>query len=125
MLDWLNANGATVQAVTTVILVAVTGFYAWQTQKQARAARATIDEMVRMREAQARAHLAIEIWPWDRRYKLFDLAIRNYGGGPARDVRVVFDPDIRYPQYAGGTMNELEIMSCPILGSGRFTTPTI
>lgn len=54
--------------------------------------------------------MTAELWPWDRRLLLFDMVIRNYGTGAARDIRVVWDPDFRQPQYQGGTMNEFEIM---------------
>lgn len=55
MIEWLDAHSSAVQAVTTLVLVAVTIYYAVQTQSQAWAARSALDEMRRTREAQARA----------------------------------------------------------------------
>ena len=124
MIDWLDAHSGTVQAITTIVLAIITAYYAWQTHGQVKAAedqakasreavlasQAAVQESRRLREEQARAHVTLELWPWDRRYLLFDLVIRNYGSGAARDIHVNFDPDFRQPQYGGGTMNELELL---------------
>lgn len=33
MISWLNQNSGAIQAISTTVLVAITGFYAWQTYK--------------------------------------------------------------------------------------------
>jgi hypothetical protein len=124
MIDWLDAHAGSAQVLATVVLLLITAYYAWQTRGQARAAhqqvaasreavqasQAAVEETRRLREEQARAHVTLELWPWSRGYGQFDLVIRNYGVGAAWNVHTVFDPDFRQPPYAGGSINELELM---------------
>jgi hypothetical protein len=111
---------AAIGAVAAAVVTGVYAFLVWRTLRAMEQQRIEMQsqraemveqraEMQRTREAQLRAHVTVELWPWDRRYTLFDVGIRNYGAGAARNVRVVFDPDFRQPQYGGGTMNELEM----------------
>ena len=101
----------------TGALVLLTVFYAWQTRrqvdaslKQVSASREAVEEMRRTREAQARAYVTVELWPWDRTMSDFDLAIRNYGSGAARDIKITFEQNFRDPRYSNGPrMNELAI----------------
>jgi len=99
-----------VQAFTTVVLAGITGYYAWQTRRQVNSSVEAVREMQLTREEQSRAYVTVELRPdgqagWDS----LSLAIRNYGAGAARDISVVFNPDVPQPQMPGRTLNELPL----------------
>jgi hypothetical protein len=100
VIEWLDIHAGSAQVMLALVLVLVTTYYAVQTHRQVSVAEAAIREMQWAREAQAKAYVTLELWPWDRNMALFDIAIRNHGAGAARDIHVVFEPDFLWP--AGG-----------------------
>jgi hypothetical protein len=50
-MDWLNTNAGAVTAVATLVLVAITGFYAWRTHTIANATRILAEETRKMAAA--------------------------------------------------------------------------
>jgi hypothetical protein len=52
LVDWLNENSGAIQAVSTIVLVAITGWYAWLTKRLASTAREQLDDSRTMRREQ-------------------------------------------------------------------------
>ncbi|GEM_PF-2581833 len=50
LIDWIQANSTVIMAIATVILVLVTGFYAWQTMSLSRLTKKQADASVKMAE---------------------------------------------------------------------------
>lgn len=105
----IQAVSAIVLAVITYVYVRLTGSLASASNLQAEVMAKSIEEMRKTREAQARAYVTLELWPWDRNFNMFDLAIRNYGPGAARDICIRFDEEIPWTAHAG-KLNDLEVL---------------
>ena len=107
---------AWVQVGVTMVLTLITVGYVIQSFRQSSASIKAVEEMRLTRKAQARARIAVELWPWDRRFSMFDLAIRDYGASAARDIRIVFDEGVKNPQVQGNSLNDLGVLkNLPIL----------
>lgn len=74
LVDWLNDNSAAVQAVTTVVLVIVTGYYAALTRR-----------MVREAERSQRPYVYFELFGEGGNY--LELGVSNYGTRAAHNLR--------------------------------------
>ena len=88
-IDWLNANAGAVQALATVVLVLVTGFYAFRTHSIAKASKETAEATKNMIVGNARPLVVLECRE-DLSYnpnnpRVF-VGLVNVGFGPALDV---------------------------------------
>ncbi len=81
---------ACAQALTAVLLVGATIFYAWRTHDMA-------NEMRRARELQSRSNVQLRLEHNDWNPAVMQLVIHNTGAGAALDVSVSFTPDIWHP----------------------------
>ncbi|MDP2935857.1 MAG: hypothetical protein Q8O86_05140 [Dehalococcoidia bacterium] len=100
---WLNINVGVVQAIATVALICVTGYYAWQTKQAVEAAKRQADASVKMAGALLRPIVDLDL-PLPRnglqliRHAVsareeilsndFECVISNLGVGPALDMEV-------------------------------------
>jgi hypothetical protein len=75
----INNNAGAIQAITTTVLVIVTGVYAFHTAKTAKS-------MERTEEMQTRPQLAIFLEQREDNLSLVNLVIANYGNGLARNI---------------------------------------
>ncbi len=80
VVTFLNDNSGAVQSIATVVLVAVTAYYAKQTQR-------TASTMEESEESQTRPQIAIFLSQKDENLSLIDLVIANYGNGLARNIK--------------------------------------
>jgi hypothetical protein len=97
------------QLFTTVGLIAITGYYAWQTRQQVAVAQAAVLEARRSAEAQAAAyvHLYFDVpWGEESSTSLVQIVLANTGRSAARDVRVTFEPALRsgFSGYPAGEL---------------------
>jgi len=76
MLDWLNANSGALSAILTLVLTIATSVYVFLTRQLLR-------ESVTVREASSRPSVAIRLAIHETRIHLLNLAIENFGNGPA------------------------------------------
>lgn len=76
----LNNNSGAIQAITTAVLVIITGIYAFHTARTAKS-------MERTEEIQARPQLAIFLEQRKDNLSLVNLVIANYGNGLARNIK--------------------------------------
>lgn len=87
LLDFLNQNSGAIQAATTVILVAITAYYTWQTRR-------TVQIMQQSERNRNRPHIFILFEPRSDRYNLVDLVIINKGLGLAKDISFSISKDL-------------------------------
>jgi flagellar basal body-associated protein FliL len=87
LIEWLNDNVGAVQATTTIILVAITAYYAWQTKRNVQLLEKTEEET-------RRPHIAVYITQREEWFNIIDLIIGNYGSGIARDILFKIDNDL-------------------------------
>ena len=89
IIDWINANSATVQAVSTVVLVMVTAYYAWQTRttnrRMAQANKLSVMPAIVMEKEFVGAN---QPNPWSA-------IIKNIGNGPAVNLKI----EVSNPTY--------------------------
>ena len=80
IITYLNHNSGAIQGISTLILVIVTIYYAYQTKKTVRA-------MEQSEENHTRPQVAVFLQQWDDHLSLIDLVIANYGNGIARNIK--------------------------------------
>jgi len=81
MLNVLNQYALVVQAISTVILVLVTAFYAWQTY-----------QTVKTMKLSNRPYMNFSILPKE---KILRMIIQNIGNRIAEDVKIFIDPPLK------------------------------
>ena len=79
--DWLNSNSGAVNAILVAILVVITGIYAYQTHRQVRESKA-------YREMATRPFLSVTIELHEIHFNIINFRVENFGGGPARNIRL-------------------------------------
>ena len=142
--DWLNSNSgaitgiaAIITAIATVVLVGITGFYAWVTKKM-------LEENRQMRLDAQKPRIAIFLRPHESSIRFIVLCIQNMGGGPAKNVQFTCTSDaILSPLFIGYIKHGIsyfapsqkiediimdvhgqsaEVMQTPVEITGRFLT---
>ncbi len=78
IINWLNANNGAIIGVATVVLVGITGYYAYLT--------------LRLLKAADTPEIAISLQPHEISVNLVMLCIENVGTGAAHDVKFTTDP---------------------------------
>ena len=78
VIDWLNANDGAIIGITTVVLVIITGYYAYLTRKQLKASDTP--------------EIAISLRPHEAHISLVMLCIENIGTGAARNLQFSTNP---------------------------------
>lgn len=78
VINWLNANDGAIIGMATVVLVGITGYYAYLTRQ--------------LLKASDTPEIAISLRPHDISVNLVMLCIENVGTGAARDVTFITDP---------------------------------
>lgn len=101
-INWLNSNSGFVQAVTTILLVVITAYYAWQTKR-------TVQLMSKTEEENRRPRIAIFIAQREDWLNLIELVIGNYGNGIARNISFKVDGDLTLFNEKEN-LNEIEII---------------
>jgi len=115
LLAWVNQNAGTVQAASSLLIVFVTGYYAWttrriatQTDSMAQATRRLADEAQNQRLDATLPVIAFRNLGWtptspttlltDRMATAshFALTLANVGSGPALDIRIQVTSPIPY-----------------------------
>jgi hypothetical protein len=101
-MDWLNSNAGAVTAIATLVLVAITGFYAWRTHTIANETRTlaaetrkmvvATEDMVRQATLQhrdsSRPVIVFALAPGTQGAEHFKVIVTNAGRGPALDVEL-------------------------------------
>ena len=100
--DWLNSNSGALNAILVAILVVITSIYAYQTHRQVRESKA-------YREMATRPFLAVTIELHEIHFNIINFRVENFGGGPARNIRLRPSREFR----VGG--------DAPLSGLGLFT----
>ena len=78
IIDWLNANNGAIIGIATVVLMVITGYYAYLTRKQLKASDTP--------------EIAISLRPHEAHVNLVMLCIENIGTGAARNLQFVTNP---------------------------------
>jgi len=92
-----------IQAISTVILTIITGYYAFQTYR-------LVNLNEKMVESQIRPYISITPYTWDC---IVALLIKNLGKSAAQNVRFSLDKDV--PQFDGKKkLNEFNLFKDPI-----------
>ena len=78
VINWLNVNDGAVMGIATVVLVVITGYYAYLTRKQLKASDTP--------------EIAISLRPHEVHVNLVMLCIENIGSGAARNLQFVPNP---------------------------------
>lgn len=86
-IDWLNSNNGFIQAITTLLLVLITAYYAWQTKR-------TVQLMSETKEENNRPRIAIFISQREDWLNFIELVVGNYGNGIAREISFKVDGDL-------------------------------
>lgn len=102
LINLLNTNSGAVQAVATILLVAITIYYAWQTKRNVQVLEKTAEEGQRPK-------VAIYIKQREDWLNLVDLTIGNYGNGVARDIKFTVNNDIKLIRD-GESLRNIEII---------------
>ena len=112
MLECLANYGSVVETVAIVILVFVTGVYAWQTRKM-------VAESKKFRELTMRPNLTVTATVDEYHLNIINLRISNTGGGTARDIRLRIDKKFRNTRNV--PLNDLGLFrkGLPLLGPGQ------
>lgn len=116
VISFLNEYSGLVLAFATLVLVFVTGFYAYWTSRIARSNDKLIKAMQEEHEAQRRPY--IQIRTYDRLEAVVCLLIKNVGRTAARNVKFEIDQDIF--QYGKPERN---IKEFPLFKDGAEAIP--
>lgn len=104
LIDGLNGNAGAITGIATVVLVGITGYYAWVTKK-------ILDDNRQTRLDAQKPEIAITVKQIDAsQIASFDnspskyvarahLYAENIGSGPAKDVKFTIDRDFRVPGH--------------------------
>lgn len=92
-LSALNEYKELITLFSTLMLVCLTAYYAWQTKR-------TVDSMEQSRKNHERPKLSIYLEQRKENINIVDLKITNYGGSPATDL--VFDLNKDFFRKNGG-----------------------
>ncbi len=87
LLDFLNQNNGAIQVVSTIVLVMITGFYAWQTRR-------TVETMNTVDERRNRPRVSVYIKQQEDWLNIVDLVIANYGNESARNLTFSLDGEL-------------------------------
>ena len=105
VIDWLNANDGAIVGITTVVLVGITGYYAYLTR--------------RLLKANDTPEIAISLRPHEGYIHCVMLCIENIGTGTARDIQ--FRTDLSFKPDGEKSLKELGFLKNGIdyLGPGQ------
>ena len=105
IIDWINANDGFIMAVVTVVLVGITGYYAYLTRRILKAA-STPEIAVSLRPHEAHIHCVM-------------LCIENIGSGAARNIQ--FQTDLSFKPDGERALEEVGFLKKGIdyLGPGQ------
>ena len=112
LIDGLNGNAGAITGIATVVLVGITGYYAWVTKKM-------LDENRQMRIDAQKPDIAIYLHlekkiPITHIY----LYVENIGMAPARDVKFNIDPSFSLP--GDKSLQDANLLNLVNLGIGYF-----
>ena len=89
LINWLNTNSGAIIAFATVVLVIITGFYAWVTKK-------ILEENRQMRLDAQEPEINVELYSYLEKGRTHvDLYVENLGRGPAYDVTFTTDLSLK------------------------------
>lgn len=91
VIDWLNANDGSIIGIATVVLVGITGYYAYLTR--------------RLLKASDTPEIAITLRPHEGYIHCVMLCIENIGTGAARDIQ--FQTDLSFKPDGERTLEEV------------------
>ncbi len=105
IIDWLNANNGVIIAVATVVLVGITGYYAYLTR--------------RMLKAGNTPEIAVSLRPHEAYIHCVMLCIENIGTGAARNIQ--FQTDLSFKPDGERALEEVAFLKNGIgyLGHGQ------
>ena len=94
VINWLNSNSGAIIALATIVLVCITGYYAWVTKK-------ILEENRQMRIDAQKPNIGIHLRAVNKSGNIFaQLYVENIGSGPARDVKFPEVPAFRLNAWA-------------------------
>ena len=105
IIDWLNANSGAITGIATIVLVAVTGYYAYLT--------------ARLLKANDTPEIAVSLRPHEGHIQCVMLCIKNIGTGAARNIQ--FQTDLSFKPDGERTLEEVGFLKNGIdyLGPGE------
>ena len=105
IIEWLNTNNGVIIAVATVLLVGITGYYAYLTR--------------RMLKASNTPEIAVSLRPHEAQINCVMLCIENIGTGIARKIQ--FRTDLSFKTDGGRALGEVAFLKNGIdyLGPGQ------
>lgn len=101
-MNFLNPNSSAIQAVSTFVLVLITGYYAWQTKRN-------IDVVRELEEKRNRPRLSMFLQQRDDWLNWVNLIITNYGNDLARNIKFKINEDIKLWRN-DRTLSQLDII---------------
>ena len=116
VIGWLNSNSGAIIALATVVLVFITGFYAWATKN-------ILEENRQMRVDAQKPEINVDLCSYMvDGHTHVDLYVENLGGGPAYNVEFTVDPSFELSDKR--TLGEVIFLSTGIrrLAQGRKKT---
>ena len=114
MFPWLDMHAGSVRALATLVLVAITGFYAFVTFRIMKANERTVTAMSEQTESATRPYVSIGLITVPNVH-LFYLRVTNSGKTGARDVRLTLDRDFyQYGKRDGTNLREVTAFQEPI-----------
>ncbi len=90
----------TLSIVFSAVVALSTGIYAYYTYR-------LTNETVMMRHAQTDAHIGVSVGPRPEYVNLLEMAIKNYGPGPAKEIRFSLDHDITIQKKPGMMLSDI------------------
>ena len=105
IIDWINANDGFIMAVVTVVLVGITGYYAYLTR--------------RILKAASTPEIAVSLRPHEAHINCVMLYIENIGSGAARNIQ--FQTDLSFKPDGERALEEVGFLKKGIdyLGPGQ------
>ncbi|MGE6719546.1 hypothetical protein ACQKGD_19600 [Peribacillus frigoritolerans] len=108
--DNLSKVSSSISAIGGLLVLIVTFFYFLETRKMTIATR-------RQTELLEEPAVSLKIVPDDTNINFLYVIMKNTGGGPAYDISVNFEPDIK---YGAKTLNQLKMFNkMPLLDKGE------
>jgi hypothetical protein len=109
-IEWLNSNSAAITAAASVVLTAITAYYAFLTWR-------LVQENRELREEHNRPRVVITTSLHEAHINIVHLMIENIGQGPAYEVKFETNRDVKLSQ--GRSLREVGVFK----GGVRFLPP--